>query len=156
MDKNCGAVEEKSTEIANGYDEWRFLSYQQILDLQVENTNNITSSIDLTFRLQCPDFSRENAAMSYWKAYQYGGSGQIRLGLEHYYKPYVNSDVTTAGSNIEIYEYYTSDFKITSATHFPMALSRRSKKTRITSVIAVSIIALMPRISEAPSTRMSL
>lgn len=110
VDKNCGAVEKGSTEIAQGYDEWRFLSYQQILDLQVENTNNITSSIDLTFRLQCPDFSRENAAMSKWKAYQYGGSGQIRLGLEHYYKPYVNSNVTTAGSNIEISKSYISHF----------------------------------------------
>lgn len=108
VDKNCGAVEE--TDIADGYDEWRFLSYQQILDLQVENNNNITSSIDLTFRLKCPDFSRENAAMINWKAYQYGGSGQIRLGLEHYYKPYVNSDVTTAGSNIEISKSYTSNF----------------------------------------------
>ena len=111
MDKNCGAVEAGSADIAKGNDEWRFLSYQQILDLQVKNTNNITSSIDLTFRLKCPDFSRENAAMSNWKAYQYGGSGQIRLGLEHYFKPYVKkSNGTTAGSNIEIYEYYTSDF----------------------------------------------
>lgn len=121
VDKNCGAVEEGSTEIAkDGNDEWRFLSYQQILDLQVKNTNNITSSIDLTFRLQCPDFSRENAAMSNWKAYQYGGSGQIRLGLEHYYKPYVKkSNGTTAGSNIEIYEYYTSDFKNNFSYTFP-------------------------------------
>ena len=119
VDKNCGAVEEKSTEIANGNDEWRFLSYQQILDLQVKNTNNITSSIDLTFRLQCPDFSRENAAMSKWKAYQYGGSGQIRLGLQHYYKPYVNSDVTTAGSNIEISKSYTNDFKNNFSYTFP-------------------------------------
>lgn len=110
VDKNCGAVVAGSTEIAQDYDEWRFLSYQQILDLQVENTNNITSSIDLTFRLKCPDFSRENAAMHNWKAYQYGGSGQIRLGLEHYFKPYVNSDVTTAGSNCEISKSYTSDF----------------------------------------------
>lgn len=110
VDKNCGAVVAGSTEIAQDYDEWRFLSYKQILDLQVKNTNNITSSIDLTFRLQCPDFSRENAAMSNWKAYQYGGSGQIRLGLEHYYKPYVNSNVTTAGSNIEISKSYISHF----------------------------------------------
>ena len=111
VDKNCGAVEEESTEIANGNDEWRFLSYQQILDLQVKNTNNITSSIDLTFRLQCPDFSRENAAMSKWTAYQYGRSeeGKIRLGLEHYYKPYVNSDVTTAGY-CKI-KSYTNDFE---------------------------------------------
>lgn len=111
VDKNCGAVEEGSTEIADGNDEWRFLSYQQILDLQVKNTNNITSSIDLTFRLQCPDFSRENAAMSNWKAYQYGRSekGKIRLGLEHYYKPYVNSDVTTAGYCT--IKSYTNDFE---------------------------------------------
>ena len=87
VDKNCGAVAEGSTEIADDNDEWRFLSYQQILDLQDKNTNNIITSIDLTFRLQCPSFSRENAAMKNWKAYQYGRSenGKIRLGLEHYY-----------------------------------------------------------------------
>lgn len=120
VDKNCGAVEAGSADIAKGYDEWRFLSYQQILDLQVENTNNITSSIDLTFRLKCPDFSRENAAMSNWKAYQYGGSGQIRLGLEHYYKPYVKkSNGTTAGSNIEISDSYTNDFNNNFSYTFP-------------------------------------
>lgn len=120
VDKNCGAVAEGSPDIANGNDEWRFLSYQQIFELQEENTGNIISSIDLTFRLQCPGFSRENAAMSNWKAYQYGGSGQIRLGLEHYYKPYVkNSNGTTAGSNIKIDEYYTSDFKNNFSYTFP-------------------------------------
>ena len=120
VDKNCGAVEAGSADIAEGYDEWRFLSYQQIFELQDKNTDNIISSIDLTFRLQCPGFSRENAAMSNWKAYQYGGSGQIRLGLEHYYKPYVkDSNGTTAGSNIKIDEYYTSDFKNGFSYTFP-------------------------------------
>lgn len=110
VDKNCYVVEEGNKEIAEGNDEWRFLSYQQILDLQDKNTDNIISSIDLTFRLQCPGFSRENAAMSNWKAYQYRRSeeGKIRLGLEHYYKPYVNSDATTAGY-CTISEY-TNDF----------------------------------------------
>lgn len=119
VDKNCGAVAAGSTEIAKGYDEWRFLSYQQILDLQVKNTNNIISSIDLTFRLQCPGFSRENAAMSNWKAYQYGRSqeGKIRLGLEHYYKPYVNSDVTTAGY-CTIKSYF-NDFENIESYTFP-------------------------------------
>lgn len=112
VDKNCYAVKKGSKEIADGNDEWRFLSYQQILDLQDKNTGNIISSIDLTFRLQCPGFSRENAAMSNWKAYQYRRSeeGKIRLGLEHYYKPYVNSDVTTAGY-CTISELYTNDFE---------------------------------------------
>lgn len=120
VDKNCYAVEKGSKEITEGNDEWRFLSYKQIFELQDKNTDNIISSIDLTFRLQCPSFSRENAAMSNWKAYQYGGSGKIRLGLEHYYKPYVkNSNGTTAGSNIKIDEYYTSDFKNNFSYTFP-------------------------------------
>lgn len=112
VDRNCYVVKEGNKEITEHNDEWRFLSYQQILDLQHENTNNIISSIDLTFRLQCPGFSRENAAMSNWKAYQYRRSeeGKIRLGLEHYYKPYVNSDVTTAGY-CTIDEAYTNDFE---------------------------------------------
>lgn len=120
VDKNCYAVKAGSTDIAEGNDEWRFLSYQQILDLQDKNTGNIISSIDLTFRLQCPSFSRENAAMHNWKAYQYGGSGKIRLGLEHYYKPYVKiSNGTTAGSNIKISDSYTNDFKNNFSYTFP-------------------------------------
>lgn len=111
VDKNCDAVEAGSADIAKGYDEWRFLSYQQIFELQDKNSDNIISSIDLTFRLQCPGFSRENAAMSNWKAYQYGGKGKIRLGLEHYYKPYENNTGTTAGSYIYISNKYTNDFE---------------------------------------------
>jgi hypothetical protein len=120
VDKNCYAVEEGSQDIADGNDEWRFLSYQQIFELQDKNSSNIISSIDLTFRLQCPSFSRENAAMSNWKAYQYGRSkeGKIRLGLEHYYKPYVNSDVTTAGY-CKIGEEYTNDFEDNISYTFP-------------------------------------
>ena len=120
VDRNCYVVEEGNKEIADGNDEWRFLSYQQILDLQDKNTGNIISSIDLTFRLQCPSFSRENAAMRNWKAYQYGGSGKIRLGLEHYYKHYVKkSNGTTAGSNIEISDSYTNDFNNNFSYTFP-------------------------------------
>lgn len=120
VDKNCYAVKAGSKEIAEGNDEWRFLSYQQIFELQGKNTDNIISSIDLTFRLQCPSFSRENAAMSNWKAYQYGRSesGKIRLGLEHYYKPYVNSDVTTAGY-CTISEAYFNNFENIESYPFP-------------------------------------
>lgn len=120
VDKNCYAVEEGSQDIADGNDEWKFLSYQQIFELQDKNSTNIISSIDLTFRLQCPSFSRENAAMSNWKAYQYGRSkeGKIRLGLEHYYKPYVNSDVTTA-SYCKIGDKYTNDFEDNISYTFP-------------------------------------
>ena len=120
VDKNCYVVEKGSKEITEDNDEWRILSYQQIFELQDKNTDNIISSIDLTFRLQCPGFSRENAAMSKWKAYQYGRSkeGKIRLGLEHYYKPYVNSDVTTAGY-CTISEEYFNNFENIESYPFP-------------------------------------
>lgn len=120
VDKNCYAVEEGSQDIADGNDEWRFLSYKQIFELQDKNSSNIITSIDLTFRLQCPSFSRENVAMSKWKAYQYGRSeeGKIRLGLEHYYKPYVNSDVPTAGY-CKIGDKYTNDFEDNISYTFP-------------------------------------
>lgn len=120
VDKNCYAVKAGSKEIAEGNDEWRFLSYQQIFELQDKNTDNIITSIDLTFRLQCPSFSRENAAMSNWKAYQYGRSkeGKIRLGLEHYYKSYVNSDVTTAGY-CTISDEYFNNFENIESYPFP-------------------------------------
>ena len=106
VDKNCDAVEAGSADIAKGYDEWRFLSYQQILVLQDKNTDNIISSIDLTFRLQCPGFSRENGALSNWKTIKYGGKGNLRFGLEHYYK------LTDENGNIN--SSYEDDFSTTS------------------------------------------
>lgn len=91
VDKNCGAVAEGSSDIKKassssetGNDEWKIITYQQIFDLQKNNAKNITKSLDLTFRLQCPGFSRENAALANWKTSKYGGEGQIRFGLEHY------------------------------------------------------------------------
>ena len=93
VDKNCGAVAEGSSDIKKassssetGNDEWKIITYQQIFDLQKNNAKNITKSLDLTFRLQCPGFTRENAALANWKTAKYGGEGQIRFGLEHYYK----------------------------------------------------------------------
>lgn len=93
VDKNCGAVAEGSSDIKKassssetGNDEWKIITYQQIFDLQKKNAKNITKSLDLTFRLQCPGFTRENAALANWKTSKYGGEGQIRFGLEHYYK----------------------------------------------------------------------
>lgn len=86
VDKNCGAVAQTSSDIADGNDEWKIISYEQIYTLQDNKSQNLTKSLDMTFKLQCPGFSRENAALSYWKTYKNGGTGNIRFGLEHYYK----------------------------------------------------------------------
>lgn len=116
VDKNCGAVAEGSSDIKKassssetGNDEWKVITYQQIFNLQLKNTANITKSLDLTFRLQCPGFTRENAALANWKTSKYGGEGQIRFGLEHYYKtPDENGNVNTE---------YVDDFSTSSTNH---------------------------------------
>lgn len=122
VDKNCGAVAEGSSDIKKassssetGNDEWKIITYQQIFDLQKNNAKNITKSLDLTFRLQCPGFSRENAALANWKTSKYGGEGQIRFGLEHYYKTtdgkgnidtsYVDDFNKSSKNNISSYKF---------------------------------------------------
>lgn len=116
VDKNCGAVAEGSSDIKKassssetGNDEWKIITYQQIFDLQKNNAKNITKSLDLTFRLQCPGFTRENAALANWKTSKYGGEGQIRFGLEHYYK-------TTDGKG-NVNTEYVDDFNKSSKNY---------------------------------------
>lgn len=90
VDKNCGAAAETSNDYktakSDGSDEWKIITYKQIFELQENQSQTLTKSLDLTFRLQCPGFSRENGALSNWKTIKYGGEGNLRFGLEHYYK----------------------------------------------------------------------
>lgn len=63
VDKNCGAAAETSddykTAKSDGSDEWKIITYKQIFELQENQSQTLTKSLDLTFRLQCPGFSRE-------------------------------------------------------------------------------------------------
>ena len=113
VDKNCGAAAETSgdykTAKSDGSDEWKIITYKQIFELQENQSQTLTKSLDLTFRLQCPGFSRENGALSNWKTIKYGGEGNLRFGLEHYYKlPDENGDINSS---------YEDDFSTTSKNH---------------------------------------
>lgn len=113
VDKNCGAAAERSddykTAKSDGSDEWKIITYKQIFELQENQSQTLTKSLDLTFRLQCPGFSRENGALSNWKTIKYGGEGNLRFGLEHYYK------LTDENGNIN--SSYEDDFSTTSKNH---------------------------------------
>ena len=113
VDKNCGAAAETSddykTAKSDGSDEWKIITYKQIFELQENQSQTLTKSLDLTFRLQCPGFSRENGALSNWKAVKYGGEGNLRFGLEHYYK------LTDENGNIN--SSYEDDFSTTSKNY---------------------------------------
>lgn len=89
QDKNCGAFteDEISTGGLQGYDLWRVMSMQQISELLTKNSDNMTSSLDLSYRLDCPGFSRGDKDLSKWttKRFDEGKNDGWRFGLEKLY-----------------------------------------------------------------------
>lgn len=88
VDKNCGAFLE--TDKSNySYDgsQWRIFSYEQLYNLQKSSIIGFKSSLDLSFKLECPGFNRDNGALANWKTAVYNGTtGSFRFGLEKHYK----------------------------------------------------------------------
>lgn len=98
QDKNCGAFSDsyiQDNKLA-GYDTWRVLTMKQISDLLAENSDNMTSALDLSYRLNCPGFSRGDKDITNWKVSTFakGTNGGWRFGLEKLY----NTENTLTGS----------------------------------------------------------
>lgn len=87
VDKNCGAFLKTDNDYSDEGSQWRIFSYQQLYDLQT-NSIGFKSSLDLSFKLVCPGFSRDNGALDKWKTavYKNGATGLFRFGLEERYK----------------------------------------------------------------------
>ncbi len=71
VDVNCGAYSEDDIANYKGYDEWRFLSYQQIHELQEGNADALDDALELSFKLKCPGFSRGDNDITNWNTYNY-------------------------------------------------------------------------------------
>lgn len=88
VDKNCGAflMNDKDYYSDEG-SKWRIFSYQQLYVLQ-EKSLAYKSSLDLSFKLECPGFNRDNGKLDNWKTavYKDGATGSFRFGLEKHYK----------------------------------------------------------------------
>lgn len=109
VDVNCGAFSEdeinkKDSEYA-GYDEWRFLSYEQIRDLQNTNADNMKDALELSFKLRCPGFSRGDNDIIKWNTYNFKtkiGTAKgltdefARYGLSNYYNYIAGSNTKTS------------------------------------------------------------
>lgn len=123
--KNCEAYPEDSLTVENskfaGYDEWRFLSYQQILDLQAKNADELNDALELSFKLKCPGFSRGDNDITSWKTYNYatpasnaaGVDGFAFYGLNYYSNPIAGpntnpSESTKKVNNKDILPTWTS------------------------------------------------
>lgn len=87
VDKNCGAFKTDDDDYSEDGSQWRIFSYQQLFDLQ-KNSIGFKSSLDLSFKLECPGFNRDNGALEKWKTavYKQGATGSFRFGLEKRYK----------------------------------------------------------------------
>lgn len=108
QDKNCGAFSESDiqTEKLTGYDTWRVLSMQQIYDLITkQSSDNMTSALDLSYRLDCPGFSRGDKDITVWKVRNFpeGTKGGWRFGLEKLYN--TDNKLIGTGESTKLNEY---------------------------------------------------
>lgn len=87
MDKNCGAFLTTDKDYSEDGSKWRIFSYEQLYNLQ-KNSIGFKSSLDLSFKLECPGFNRDNGKLDNWKTavYKQGAIGSFRFGLEKHYK----------------------------------------------------------------------
>lgn len=137
VDKNCGAflMNDKDYYSDEG-SKWRIFSYQQLYDLQ-EKSLAFKSSLDLSFKLECPGFNRDNGKLDNWKTavYKDGATGFFRFGLEERYKTapkHLSYDYT--GSFTSNNPYIFNGIKYTSIddyqTHLGKYYCADIKKTR--------------------------
>lgn len=101
VDRNCEAYPESSLSEYKDYDEWRFISYEQIHNLQEYNGDNLTDALELSFMLKCPGFSRGDNDVTSWHTYNFktGKSdvtgftdGFALYGLSKYYNYIAGSE----------------------------------------------------------------
>lgn len=106
QDKNCGAFSEDyiNRKKLTGYDTWRVLTMGQISALLKENSDYMTSALDLSYRLDCPGFSRGNKDITKWHVSNFstGTNGEWRFGLE---KLYNTHNTLTGTGESSLYKY---------------------------------------------------
>lgn len=64
-----------------GYDEWRFLSYEQIRQLQDKRADYMKDALELSFKLKCPGFSRADNDIKNWNTYNFKTQDKNTIGL---------------------------------------------------------------------------
>lgn len=111
VDVNCGAFpynEKNENPEYAGYDEWRFLSYEQIRKLQDKRADNMKDALELSFKLRCPGFSRGDNDIKKWNTYNFktkiGTATGLtddfaKYGLSKYYN-YIAGDKTQTDENV--------------------------------------------------------
>lgn len=111
VDVNCGAFSADDIDKYKneGYDQWRFLSYEDIHKLQEKNADNMKDALELSFKLRCPGFSRGDNDIKKWNTYNFqtgkgnvtGSDGFALYGLSKYYNYIAGSETKPSESDIK-------------------------------------------------------
>lgn len=110
LDRNCEAYPESSLSEYADYDEWRFISYEQIHNLQEYNGDNLTDALELSFALKCPGFSRSDNDVTSWHTFNFNTGksdvtgftdGFAMYGLSKYYNYIAGSETKPSESEIK-------------------------------------------------------
>lgn len=111
QDKNCGAFSKSYIDSKNydAYSTWRVLSMKQISDLLAENSDYMTSVLDLSYRLDCPGFSRGDKDITKWKVSTFatGTKGGWRFGLEKLHN--THKTLTGSGESTDLDKFDVTD-----------------------------------------------
>ena len=113
QDKNCGAFSDSyiTTNKLDEYSTWRVLTMKQISDLLEANSDYMTSALDLSYRLDCPGFSRGNKDITKWKVSNFstGTHGEWRFGLEKLYNTKKTLDKASSGGESSRLDNFDTD-----------------------------------------------
>lgn len=97
-DKRCEA-DKVDNKLVKDYGTWRVFSLAQLYGIQQDNMENMTESLELSFMLTCPSFSRGDLNIQNWKSTVWtGGESKVRFGLEHLYNKSPKIMTNTGGN----------------------------------------------------------
>lgn len=95
-DKRCEADKDENNQLVKEYGTWRVFSLAQLYGIQESNMKNMTESLELSFKLRCPSFSRGDADIkNFWNTTIWNtgnANAKQRFGLEHLY--YTSNQIT--------------------------------------------------------------
>lgn len=112
VDKNCGAFLESDENCKEDRSKWRIFSYEQLYNLQ-KSSIGFKSSLDLSFKLECPGFNRDNGKLDNWKTavYKDGAIGSFRFGLEKHYKTDPSHGLNDYKGSVTSYTFNRIEYK---------------------------------------------
>ena len=123
QDKNCGAFSNSyiTTNKLDEYSTWRVLTMKQISVLLEANSDYMTSALDLSYRLDCPGFSRGNKDITKWKVSNFstGTNGEWRFGLEKLYNTKKTLDkFSSGGESTSLDDFDTDNLTNSTSSYF--------------------------------------